>query len=299
VQLRAGVTCEEAIEALDHLAQTELIDITSSLPSFGERGYETAILKAINRYDRWTKRATQKLAELFWDRSVHRRPREGRYALILSSAGEVFRTQQLLMAEVSELQLYLIYDLTEQLREQADQYRHHLGRTLVLDTNTLLHYSRLDTVPWSTLYKKNAVVMLPHVVIDEIETKAYNSANLTGKRARAVYRILEQKQDEMDACGYAELRDGTKLEILADDPGHVRLDNNDNEAVARAAYLQQALRPGQVTVITRDIGMRARARTWGLKAEPLPEKYLIPSDGFSAAKLDEDLALLPSANPGQ
>jgi predicted ribonuclease YlaK len=158
---------------------------------------------------------------------------------------------------------------------------------LVLDCHDLLHYQRFDKIPWTRLYERGVVVVLPHVMVDEIDTTAYNNASDKMRtRARGVYRLLEQLQDEIDAKGFADLADGATLEILADDLWHQRLTNNDNEAVARAAYLQQALAPGQVAVITRDIGMRTRARTWKLKAEPLPPKYLIPSDGLLPAALD-------------
>ncbi len=50
-------------------------------------------------------------------------------------------------------------------------------------------------------------------------------------------------------------------------------------------------------MITRDIGARARARK--LKAEPLPETYLIPNGGFTTAELEVALvAITPEPEPG-
>lgn len=69
--------------------------------------------------------------------------------------------------------------------------------------------------------------------------------------------------------------EGTVVDVLLDEPGRVRLPNNDDEIVARACYLQQAIAPAPVTVITGDNGMRARALSWGLKARVLDEKYKI------------------------
>ncbi|MFF3940357.1 hypothetical protein [Streptomyces phaeofaciens] len=65
------------------------------------------------------------------------------------------------------------------------------------------------------------------------------------------------------------------------------LSNKDDDAVARVTYLQQALAPGQVTVVTRDFGMRTRPRIWKLKAAAVPEKPLIPADKLSSADLGQ------------
>lgn len=102
--------------------------------------------------------------------------------------------------------------------------------------------------------------------------------------------MLEGYLDEIDESGSAGLSDGARLEILADELGHQRLPNNNDEIVARAAFLQQAIFPGVVTVISRDIGMMTRARTRQLKAEKLSDKYLIPADSPSTTDLDAAVA---------
>jgi predicted ribonuclease YlaK len=78
-----------------------------------------------------------------------------------------------------------------------------------------------------------------------------------------------------DLDGHAMVNGDTIVDVLLDEPGHVRLPNNDDEIVARACYLQQAIAPAPVTVITGDNGMRARALSWGLKARILDDKYKI------------------------
>jgi hypothetical protein len=91
------------------------------------------------------------------------------------------------------------------------------------------------------------------------------------------------------------------LGILADDPGHLRLPNNDDEIVARASFVQQAISPRKVTVVTRDNGMPTRARVRLLGAEKINDKYLIPADGLSAADLDAAVVYIEPAaqNDGQ
>ncbi|MEU3639905.1 hypothetical protein AB0H23_27275 [Streptomyces albogriseolus] len=42
----------------------------------------------------------------------------------------------------------------------------------LLDTNTTLHFTRFDKVPWQKVFGKGTAVMVPHVVVDEINTKS-------------------------------------------------------------------------------------------------------------------------------
>ncbi|MFE9445999.1 PIN domain-containing protein [Streptomyces sp. NPDC006602] len=102
------------------------------------------------------------------------------------------------------------------------------------------------------------------------------------KRARAVFALLEQTLAQIEADGHAVVHEDTVVDILLDEPGHVRLPNNDDGIVARACYLLQAIAPAPVTVVTGDNGMRARALSWGLKAKVLDEKYKI--ERLSAAE---------------
>jgi predicted ribonuclease YlaK len=154
-----------------------------------------------------------------------------------------------------------------------------------------LHYQRFDNIPWATIYRKGAWVVVPHVVLDEIDRKSYEEGGKIRTRARGVYRLLETLMSQADSEGYIKLTDGTRCLILADEPGRRRLPNNDDEIVAQAGFLQ-AVVPGQVTMLTRDIGMRARATAQQLHTESLPEKYLIPGDGLTSKELDKDLMSL-------
>jgi hypothetical protein len=50
-------------------------------------------------------------------------------------------------------------------------------------------------------------------------------------------------------------------------------------------------------IITCDIGTRARARMRLLRAEKLNDKYLMPSDGLSAADLDAAVTSIEVSTP--
>lgn len=286
--LRPGVTCTDAIKFLDNLVQGSLNDVQNTLP---HRGTEDARDpgRFVREYDLWTGKAARDIRDVFADPAVSARLRGGRYGHILSLAGGPSESVlSLLYSELSELRDYFGYELANQFRQLQARFAHRRGRTLVLDCNDVLHYQRFDTIPWARLYGPGCVIAFPHVIVDEIDKKSYDTGSEKIKtRARGVYRLLEQLQDEMVVKGYATLEGGTHVEIIADEVGHVRLPNNDNEAIACAALVQAALAPGQVTVLTRDIGMRARARTWGLRAEKLDEKYLIQGSGLGTTDLDQ------------
>lgn len=188
-----------------------------------------------------------------------------------------YRTALLLHWELDELATYFM-ELQNQMRQTVEEYRSYRQRVLVVDANTLLHCQRFDKIPWSRVCGKGpATLVIPHVVVEEIDTKSYSEGSeKIRKRARGVYELLGDVLKGLSTEGRFELHDGTEVQVLRDELGHRRLPNNDDEAVARAAHLQQAIAPRQISVITRDNGMRGKAMTWCL---PPPDKYLIPEDG--------------------
>ncbi|WP_435191331.1 PIN domain-containing protein [Streptomyces sp. bgisy126] len=236
----------------------------------------------MNRYDQWTLEATKDMLEVFTDRSIAARMRGERYSSIVLGDHATERLVQLLNFELNELRTYFM-ELGNEVRLLKAAHAHHQGRTVVLDTNDLLHYARYDTIPWAKLYGKNTIVVIPHVVVDEIDKKSYATSDTIRKRARGVFALLEETLTEQRR-GQATAG-GVRIEVHLDEPQHVRLPNNDDEIVARACELQQAIAPVQVTVLTGDNGMRARALAWGLEAEKLPEKYRI--ERITAQQKDE------------
>lgn len=69
----------------------------------------------------------------------------------------------------------------------------------------------------------------------------------------------------------------------------------DDELVASAMRLHQAVAPAEVVVVSRDIGVRTRARAWGLPARPLPDAYLIEGGELRWQELDQEAAQVASA----
>ncbi|MFC5031057.1 PIN domain-containing protein [Streptomyces sp. DSM 41987] len=225
-------------------------------------------------YDEWTLKAATELSVVFADRSIAARMRGERYSSIVHAEPGAQRLVQLLNREFQELRTFFM-ELANELREMQQRYQGHQVRTVVLDTNDLLHYMRYDKIPWQRVFGAGTVVVIPHVVVDEIDKKSFAESASVRKRARAVFALLEETLTAIETEGHAVVAEGTVVEVMRDEPGHLRLPNNDDEIVSRACYLQQAIAPTPVTVVTGDNGMRARALAWGLKARKLDEKYQI------------------------
>ncbi|MER7568941.1 PIN domain-containing protein [Streptomyces sp. NPDC097941] len=304
--LKPGTTCEQAIKLLESMTTQGLNDVQNSVPfifgnavpSTPQQDWEQAALRAVREYDQWTLRAAAELLEIFTDRSVAARLRGERYNAIVHGQFTPQRWTLLINTELSELRTYFM-DLANELRLTLDRFAGHRGRTVVLDTNDLLHYMRFDKIPWQRIFGRGTSVMIPHVVIDEIDKKSYDTHDTSvRKRARAVFALLEQVLTQIETDGRATVNNGeTGIDVLRDEPGHVRLPNNDDEIVARACYLQQAIAPAPVTVVTGDNGMRARALSWGLKAKVLDEKYKI--ERLSAAQKGENEQAITFAVPDE
>ncbi|UQA34778.1 PIN domain-containing protein [Streptomyces sp. HNA39] len=298
--LRPGVTCEKAIRVLDDLVQGGLNDVRNSVPYFAEpmlAGVEPSklagpdLVVTLRQYTEWTATSARQLADVFADPAVPARLRGEHYRHIVHSPLTPYRTALLLQWELDELATYFM-ELQNRMRQTVEDYRIYRQRVLVVDANTLLHCQRFDKIPWSRVCGKGpATLVIPHVVVEEIDTKSYSEGSeKIRKRARGIYELLGDVLKGLSTEGRFELHDGTEVQVLRDELGHRRLPNNDDEAVARAAHLQQAIAPRQITVITRDNGMRGKAMTWCLPWGFPPDKYLIPEDGFGAKHREANLA---------
>ncbi|MFJ4618718.1 PIN domain-containing protein [Streptomyces sp. NPDC088812] len=183
-----------------------------------------------------TATTARQLASVFADPAVPARLRGEHYSHIVHSPLTPYRTALLLHWELDELATYFM-ELQNRMRQTVEDYRSYRQRVLVVDANTLLHCQRFDKIPWSRVCEKGpATLVIPHVVVEEIDTKSYSEGSeKIRKRARGVYELLGDVLKSLSTDGRFELHDGTEVQVLRDEPGHRRLPNNDDEAVARAA----------------------------------------------------------------
>jgi len=158
--------------------------------------------------------------------------------------------------------------------------RERPGHLAVVDTNVLLHYQRIDKVDWGKVVKQRPVrLVVLHIVLDELDDKRYLRSDNIREKARSAVVPLDERREELEGRGYATLPVGeATVEHLVDEEDHRRRDNPDEEIVDRARFLQQVT-GRNITVITADRGMRARAVARGLRVADMPETLRRNQDG--------------------
>ncbi|TXS54256.1 hypothetical protein EAO75_01540 [Streptomyces sp. uw30] len=111
--------------------------------------------------------------------------------------------------------------------------------------------------------------MIPNVAIDETDKTSYETHHSgVRKRARGVSATLDQTLAQIEATSHPVVHDDTVVDLLQDEPGHIRLPNNDDETVAPASHLQHA--PAPVTS-TGACSRTATAHPAGPEAPRVPE----------------------------
>ncbi|WP_234384847.1 PIN domain-containing protein [Streptomyces sp. MMG1121] len=117
-------------------------------------------------------------------------------------------------------------------------------------------------------------LLLPIAVVDELD-----SLKDSGKhRARwCASHTLGLLDGALNGCTFGVLRDASlwrgevNVEIVLDQPGHVRLPITDDEIIDRAVAIQ-ALAGREVWLLTCDTGQHTRGRAAGLKVTKVPAK---------------------------
>jgi rRNA-processing protein FCF1 len=177
-------------------------------------------------------------------------------------------------------------DRLRSLRRLADR----AGRICVPDTNALLHYTRLDQLPWPERLGQPVVrLVVPLAVIDELDNKKYARREEFQQRARELLALIDRYETAAPDA-YAQVRQGVTFEILPDEPGHSRAVSTDEEILERCEFLAQVTGT-PVTLVTGDSGVRINARARGIEVVKLGDEDLLPR--FRAPQ--QDSAAQPEA----
>lgn len=220
----------------------------------------------------WVDKCEAHLGSIFVDRATVLSAHTERYWQI-ASVGALDRLAQMVMAEV-RYQLLVLEEMVDQIKSYRE-LRDRVGLPVVVDTNVLLHYQRIDRVPWSEVAEASQVrLVVLHAVLDELDDKRYLGSASIRERARSATAPLDERQAELEVSGIAMLPDGTTIEYLSDDRGHVRDANPDDEILSRAEFL--SLVTGQrVLLVTGDRGLRVRttASSERVRARLMPVKF--------------------------
>ncbi|GAA1842050.1 PhoH family protein [Pseudonocardia ailaonensis] len=151
-------------------------------------------------------------------------------------------------------------------------------RCYVLDTSVLL------SDPWSLTRFDEHQVVLPLVVISELEGKRHHPE--LGWFARAALRLLDDmriKYGRLDAPVPVGDAGGTlHVELNHSDqsvlPSGFRTDSNDSRILACALNLQAEYGAGrQVVLVTKDMPLRVKASAVGLPADEYHGQDVVPS----------------------
>jgi PhoH-like ATPase len=168
--------------------------------------------------------------------------------------------------------------VTERRTAPVHQSGAETPRCYVLDTSVLL------SDPWSLTRFDEHQVVLPLVVISELEGKRHHPE--LGWFARAALRLLDDmriKYGRLDAPVPVGDAGGTlHVELNHSDqsvlPSGFRTDSNDSRILACALNLQADYGSGrQVVLVTKDMPLRVKAAAVGLPADEYHGQDVVPS----------------------
>nr|WP_039793926.1 PhoH family protein [Amycolatopsis alba] len=168
--------------------------------------------------------------------------------------------------------------------------------TYVLDTSVLL------SDPWSVTRFAEHAVVLPLVVISELEAKRHHPE--LGWFAREALRMLDdlrRQHGRLDAPIPIGEHGGTlQVELNHSDPTVLpvgfRTDSNDHRILACALNL--AAEHASVTLVTKDIPLRVKAGAVGLEADEYRAQEVTPSGWTGMADVDVPQTLVDALFSG-
>lgn len=183
-----------------------------------------------------------------------------------------------------EFQLSQLQQAHEQVHS-LDRLSVRQGKIIVYDTNSLMHYQDPQSIVWTEILSGAVRLVVPLIVLDELDHKRYSGTPKMAERARTAQRKLAALLADVSAGDKVNVpgRPGVTFEVFLDEPGHRRLQSADDEIVERTLLLQQ-LGDSPVTLLTHDIGMRLRAQAVGLLTLQLPESAAKPDDTVPASE---------------
>ncbi|MCZ3388960.1 MAG: PIN domain-containing protein [Actinomycetia bacterium] len=153
------------------------------------------------------------------------------------------------------------------------------GVFVVADTSFYIHHpdklDDLDLAPLIGACGDDIHVLVPIVVVDELDGLKQSNKNETRSRARQTLAVLDRvfahtttvarlRDADFSALGSGGVPRGLiTVELVFDPPGHVRLPINDDEIIDRVRAIQP-LAGRLIKLLTYDTGQSTRARAVGL-----------------------------------
>jgi hypothetical protein len=169
-------------------------------------------------------------------------------------------------------------DIVSQQEAIVRRWVDRTGLVVVADTNVYVeHDDPLEGYDWAGIVGAGMEpihLVVPMIIVDELDKMKRNHRKGVPARARQTLQALERLLLG-DPLATAKLAPATaehgpvSLELLVDEPGHVRLDDADDELVDRAVALS-GIAGRKVSFVTGDHGALFRGAIQGLKVHHLP-----------------------------
>lgn len=222
-------------------------------------------------YLTWVENAEFQLRGLFASPSVWQELYSERYWHLRDLAqGRAIRGVPLIANEGAWQgdRLQAIRDQLQEAQQLFDLPREYVA--IVPDTDVFVEHKRYDQIDWPKLAgAKKVRLVVPLLVIDQLDDLSYKARPSARERARAVIKDLRKRRGEEAPESPVVVRRDVDLQLLVDPPSHKRRTNEDDEILTRVEYLT-ALVEGRVAVATGDYGMQLRASARGLRSLALP-----------------------------
>jgi hypothetical protein len=256
LRLRDGVEPAHAIAKLREAANNARNDI---------QGTDAAAV--LDRYTAWIVSTEAQLAWMSLDPNVVTMLLTTRHWQILDIGPNPLQIWRVLTPEIA-FQVAALEALAADVQARIE--RAAGGEPTVLDTNTLLHYQRPDSIPWPDILNRPSVrLVIPLRVVEELDEKKYGRNDVLAQRARDVLPWLEATI----VGGSGQARPDTTIEVPIDPTRRSRPQSADREIVDECHELRQF--GGQrVTLVTGDTAMRLRAHAESIPTAQPPDKYL-------------------------
>ncbi len=143
----------------------------------------------------------------------------------------------------------------------------------VIDTHVLLHFEPPSQVDWLQLLDSRAVrLVIPLRVIEELDHKKYTARSRLAERARGIISWLRTGLGPDPQIGFP-IREGVTMEVHMPSGPRNRGVDADQEVLDNCRTIRSA-GADEMLLITDDAGLDVRARTYGIRTVPMPEKYL-------------------------
>lgn len=221
----------------------------------------------LDRYASWVESTEAQLAWMTVDPGVVTMLLTTHHWQILDIGPNPLRMWRVLYSEIA-FQVAALEALAADIQARIE--RAGGGEPTVLDTNTLLHYQRPDSVPWPDVLGGPSVrLVIPLRVVEELDEKKYGRNDVLAQRARDVLPWLEATI----ASGPGQARLDTTIEVPIDPTRRSRPEHADRDILDECHELRQF--GGQrVTLVTGDTAMRLRAHAESIQTVQLPDKHL-------------------------